>query len=1058
MIRYFVRHPTAANLLMAIIILLGVLGAFSLTREVFPQFASNFVNVQVIYRGASAEEVEEMICQRIEEEIEGIEGVEEVTSVSRENSGLVTIEVADRYEVRDVLEDVENAVDQIDDFPDDAEDPVVYEVDQIDKVCTLSVWAEGMSEKHLVLLGDTIRTELLRLDDVSLVELSGFSDHQISVEVREEALLAHGLTIGDVAREIRSQSVDLPAGSVETSEREITIRVVDQRRWAENFRDLPVKISADGARIPLRAVAEVADTFQDEWTRTTFRGHRCVNLAVNKTSHQDTIRIRNAVRTYVDRWNESPVAGAHLELWGDYAVYVEDRLGMLVENGLLGFVLVFLTLWALLHWRLAIWVAVGIPVSFLGTLYLLDGLDMSLNMITMFSLIMAVGIIVDDAIVIGENIFAHYSQGKSPAQAAVDGTREVGLGVAASMLTTVAVFMPLLVMQGDVGKIMRMMPIGVVTALSVSLVEGFLILPNHLTHSLGKIPKRPKRIRAAINRQVQRFTEKVYGPVLDWSVRRPLVPVAVLVMLLLICVGMLAGGRLKFQLFPELDGDILVAQIEMPAGTDLQRTEEVVRQIEAALTGPEGVEGHFRPSQPNGQALIRHVSTSFGFLRAFGNNAAPLESGSHLAQVIVEMTPADRRNALCDDVVRVWREKVGDVTDVVSLTFEQLQVTPGGKPIDVRLHGDDLGELQRASQQLKLRIAGDGDSIDGYPGVRNLNDDLRPGKQEIRVRLKPAGRMLGVTTEALALQLREAFWGSIAEEFQRGGDNFEVEVLFAPADRHSIADLDDFLVRTSDGHMMPFHDVAVAETVRTYVQIVRVDGRRTVAVTADLDTRKGNSSEIMEDLHRRREAFLEQNPGVSITLEGQRKENEKTQASLKRGFVIGLCIVFILLSFVFQSYVEPLIVMAAIPFGLVGAVAGHLLLGLDWTMPSSIGFISLSGIVVNDSIVLVTFIKLRLAEGHSVLDSVHRAGMQRFRPVFLTSATTVAGLAPMLVETSLQAQFLLPMSVSITFGLMFATVVVLLLVPSLYSILAWLGWSRRVRPAAVGEVDVKEVS
>jgi len=1025
-IGYFTRHPTAANLLMLVIILLGLLGAVSLRREVFPEFASNFINVQVIYKGASAEEVEEMICRRIEEEIEGIEGIEEVTSASREDSGLVSIEVVDGYDVGKVQQDVENAVDQIDSFPDDAEDPVIWEVDIIDKVCTVSVWAEGMSEKDVVALADAVKGELLALDEVSLVDPSGVSEHQIRIEVRQQALLAHGLTIGDVAREIGAQSLDLPAGSIETDDREIKIRVVDQRRWAEDFRDLIVKSSPGGAKIPLRAVATVTDTFEDEWTRTTFQGHRCVNLEVSKTRQEDTIRVRDAVKAFVDRWNESPVAGAQLELWGDYANYVQDRLGMLLENGVLGFVAVFLTLWLLLHYRLAIWVAVGIPISFLGTLFLLEQTDMSLNMITMFSLIMAVGIIVDDAIVIGENIFAHYAKGKPVVEAAVDGTKEVGLGVIASMLTTVAVFMPLLTMEGDIGKIMRVMPVGVITALSVSLVEAFLILPHHLRHSLGKIPQQPTRVRAAIDRFVAWFTEDVYGPVLDWSVRRPLIPLAGLVMLFLISVGLLVSGHLRFQLFPELDGDFLAVQVELPAGTDVDRTQEVVDRIEAALWGEDG-----RPLQPQRQDLIKYVSTSFGFSRSFGRNATPPETGSHLAQVLVELLPADKRSARSDDVLRVWREKVGEVSDVISLTFEQMQVTPGGKPVDVQLRGRQLGDLQQASFELQTKLRGEPGKTEGYPGIRNVRDNLRPGKEEVLVRLKPVGRQLRITSAALATQLREAFWGSIAEQFQRGPDNFEVEVLFAPGDRHSLADLDDFKVRTPEGHFMPFHQVAEIRRVRGYTQIVRVDGKRTISVTADLDTRKGNASEIMADLKKNYlPEFLERHAGVSINLEGQQKEQQKTAGSIRRGFLIGLCIIFIILSFVFQSYVEPLVVMTAIPFGLIGAITGHLLLGLDWTMPSTIGFVSLSG--------------MRLAEGKQVHDAVHQAGMQRFRPVFLTSATTVAGLLPMMVETSLQAQFLIPMAVSISFGLMFATVVVLLLVPCLYSILSRLGWSQKI--------------
>ncbi len=846
--------------------------------------------------------------------------------------------------------------------------------------------------------------------------------------------MAQGLTIGDVAREIEAQSIDLPSGTVETGQREIKIRVVDQRRWAEDFRDLPVKVSPAGAQVLLRDVATVSDTFEDEWTRTTFNGYRCVNLEVQKTSSEDTIRVKNAVEARLDELRESLPPGVHFTLWGDWSFYVSDRLRMLGENGLWGFVLVFLTLWLFLHFRLAIWVAVGIPVSFLGTLYAVDHLGMSLNMITMFSLIMALGIIVDDAIVIGENIFAHYARGASANEAAIRGSQEVWLGVVASMLTTVAVFMPLITMQGEIGKVLRVMPIGVVVALSVSLVEAFLILPHHLTRSLDKIPKQPTRLRAAIDRFVLWFTRRAYGPALDWSVRRPLVPLAVIVMLLLVSLGMLRGGRLKFQLMPELDGDFLVAEVELPAGADPTLTKQIVDHVSNAL---DEVEKDLGP-QPGDVKLIEHRITSVGFGWTIGDEPVPPEAGSHLGQIIVELLAADKRTANCDKILTAWRKAVDDVPDVVSLTIEQMQVTPGGKPVDIQLRGRDLRALRNASHELQRRIA-------GYPGIRNVRDDLRLGKEEVCVRLKPAARPLGITSATLAMQLREAFWGSTAEEFQRGPDTFEVEVLFAPADRRSLADLDDFKVRTPGGRMVPFREVATAAEVRGFSQIVRVNRQRATSVTADLDTSQGNARQIVADLEANFfPGFLERNPGVTVNLEGQRKETAETGRSVARGFVIGVCIIFLLLSFVFKSFIEPLIVMAAIPFGLIGAVAGHLLMRIDLTMPSIVGLVSLSGIVVNDSIILVSFIKLRLAEGRSVLQAVHQAGMDRFRPVLLTSATTAAGLLPIMLETSLQAQFLIPMAASIAFGLMFATAMVLLLVPCLYGILAWLGWTQKI--------------
>ena len=844
-----------------------------------------------------------------------------------------------------------------------------------------------------------------------------------------------GLSITDVAREVAEQSLDLPAGSIETNEREMKIRVLDQRRRAEDFRDLTVKVGPGGARVPLSAVATVRDTFEEDWPRATFNGRSCVNIQVGVGEQEDTITVANAAKRYVAERQKTLPPGVHLTWWGDWSVYVKGRLGMLIKNGLFGFVLVFFTLWLLLNIRLAFWVAIGIPISFLGTLWVMHVTGMTLNMITMFSLIMALGIIVDDAIVIGENIFAHYRRGKSPTEAAVDGIREVAAGVLASMLTTVAVFMPLLTMQGEIGKIMRVMPVGVITALSVSLIEAFLILPNHLKHSLRKIPTTPAGTRQRIDNFVDYFTERCYGPVISWSTRYPLIPTAAIVMLFIVSVGMLAGGRLKFRLFPELDGDFVVANIEMPQGTDLRRTQEVASQIEQGLVG---VSSRFDSQQPDDRPLIEHVSTSFGFTRSVAGGGGVREQGSHIAQVLVELLDADVRSRTCDEILAAWKDEVGDVPDVATLTFEQMQVTPGGKAINIQLRGNDLEQLKRASRRLQMKIA-------TYPGIRNLTDNLRPGKEELLVQLKTAGRPLGVTSADLAAQLRGAFWGSLVQEFQRGRDSFEVEVQFADADRRSLADLHDFKIKTPTGHTRPLHEVADYRLVRDFALITRVDRERTVSVMADLDTTQGNSAEIVEDLHKNfLPTLLAEFPDVSLSMEGQTKESLKTRNSALKGFLIGLLIIFFMLSFVFESFLEPLIVMAAIPFGFVGAIAGHIMLGHDWTMPSTIGFISLSGIVVNDSIVLVAFIKLRLREGCSVHEALRLAGMGRFRAVFLTSATTVAGLLPMMLETSLQAQFLVPMAVSISFGLMFATLVVLLLVPCLYAILAAVGWTQDI--------------
>ncbi len=1019
MIRYFTNHPTAANILMLLIVGLGVFGGLSMNRAVFPEFDSEFVYVQVIYKGATAEEVEETICNLIEEEIEGIEGIDEVESIAREGMGLVKVEAEDGYPLNDLLADVQNAIDQIDSFPANTEEPLVWEFEKPDPVISLTIYAD-IPENELKAIADQAKNDLLDLDGVSLVELKGISEHQIHIDVHEEALLALGLSVQDVASAIDAQSIDLPAGSIETNERETIIRVVDQKRWAEEFLEIPIIADASGAKIPLRAIAQVKDTFENEWDVATFDGCRAITLDVHKTDAEDVIRVARTVRDFAAQYEKILPPGVRLTAWSDWSSLVLDRLTMLVENGILGFVLVFLSLWLFLDLRISIWVALGIPVSFMGTLWLMQSGGLNLDMITMFSLILALGLIVDDAIVIAENIYSHRDEGKNPRAAATEGAKEVGIGVVSSTLTTVAVFLPLLLMQGEIGKVLRVMPYGVIAALCVSLVEGFFVLPNHLAHSMIHARVRVHILREKINATLAGFINRVYVPLLRWSIEHAPIVLSGVVMLFLIHAGILAGGRIPFQPFPDLDGDFLVARVLLPQGTDFQRTQEIVGQIEKSL---EMVNKELKPLQPEQQDLVRFYSTSYGL------NSDADETGSHVAEVKVELLSADVRHARCDDIMRRWEEITGQIPDAISLTYDQLQITPGGRAIDIQLQGLNLDELKTASLALREKIA-------TYAGVWNLTDDLRPGKLEIRVQLKPGARNLGISSRALAQQLRAAFWGSQAQEFQRGSDNFEVEVQLQPQDRDSLADIDDFKIVTAGGRQVPFHEAATIEIVRGYSKIVRVDGKRTVRITADVDSKKGNAAMIINDLESNYlSEFLKTHPGVKLNLEGQRKETMETGMSVVRSLVIGILLIFLILSFVFESYATPIIVMTAIPLGLIGAVFGHFVMGVTWCMPSIVGLVALSGIVVNDSIVLVQFVRMRIERGDDVSTAIQEAGRRRFRPVFLTTATTVAGLLPMLLETSLQAQVLIPVAISIAFGLMFATVLTLFFVPCFYVVM-----------------------
>lgn len=1023
MIRYFAKHPTAANLLMIFIIFMGIIGLLSLNRQVFPEFDSDFVHVKVVYKGAAAEDVEETICQRIEEELDGIEGIKRIQSTAQEGFGLVEIEVTDGYDVGTVLDDVENAVEQIDNFPEETEDPIIWHFDPKDPVITLSLYGD-VNEKDLLALAEQIKDELLQLDDVHLVDLTGFPDHEIHIEVDFESLLSYGLSVDDVAQTITAHSVDLPAGSIETDEREIKIRVDDQRQWVNEYRDLTIFSDAKGAEIPLGSIAKISDTFEEEWDRYEFKGEPAVSLTIKKTEEGDFLNISRAVREFVALRQASLPPGINMEAWNDFSILVRDRLSMLVKNGIQGFILVFFTLWLFLNVRLSIWVAVGIPISFFGALYLMYAVGLTLDMITMFSLILALGIIVDDAIVISENIWSHRCKGKSALQSVIDGTVEVLPGVISSVMTTIAVFLPLMMMKGEIGKVLRVMPIGVVAALIVSLIEGFLILPNHLNHTLHRIAERPHPIRRRIDDTVKWIIDHFYIPLITWVLNHRSIPIAATLSLFFISISLIAGGRINFQPFPDLDGDMLVVRLLLPQGTDFDRTRTIVDRVQGAL---DEVNAHFKPMQPQQQDLIEHYDVTYG-----ANSQADVR-GSHVATITVELLTSEERNARCDDILALWRDTVGDIPDVISLTYDQLQITPGGKAFDIELQGHHLDQLKDAGLELQKHL-------NSYKGVINLFDNLRPGKEEISVKLKPSAHALGISSSLLSRQLRAAFWGATAQEFQRGENNLEVDVILQPSDRNQFSDLGNFKIIAPNGSQIPFYQVAEAQRTRGYAKIVRVNGRRTINITGDIQSQEANAAKIMQELQNSYfDEFLKRHPGVNLNLEGQSKETAETMSSVLTGFIIGVVAIFIILSFVFQSYIEPLIVMLAIPLGIIGAILGHFVMGIVWCMPSTVGFVSLAGIVVNDSILLVEFIKIRLSEGHPIKEAIIEAGRSRFRPVFLTTITTIAGLLPLILEQNLQAQVVIPVAVSIAFGLMFATILILVLIPCLYSVLSTWG-------------------
>ncbi len=1021
MIDFFTRHPTAGNLLMFFLALLGLSQLPQLQRETFPDFASETIQITVPYPGASAEEVEEAICLRLEDAIDSINDVEEIRCEAKESIAQAVIELEQGGDMPRFLDDVKTEVEAIDNFPEQSDRAIIKERNRTGNVVALAITG-SMSDSHLKAYAEVIKEKLKRLPEVSQVQVNGFSDHQLSIEVSSHRLRQYGLSISDIANTIAKQGIDLPSGSLESRDREWLLRFTDQRRTPEELADLTVVSANSGSEIRLGQLAHIQDHFELAEEKVLFNGQRAALLQISKTKQQDTLIIKQAVKKFVDeQLRPTAPPGVAFVLTRDRSSIVKDRLSLLLRNGGQGLILVFLTMWLFFQGRFAFWVAMGLPISFLGALFLMGMFGLTINMITMVALLIAIGLLMDDAIVIAENIATRLRHGSDPYTAATEGTRQVAPGVISSFLTTASVFGPLAFLSGHMGKVLQFIPMVLLLVLAVSLIEAFMILPHHLAHSMEKNQRKQSAFRQAFDRRLVQFRDFTVGRLVDSAIHHRYWFMGIVIALFLISIGTLVGGKLKFQSFPDIEGDIIEARLLLPQGTPLRQTEAVVERITQAA---QQMNEHFTALQPNQQSLIRNSQVRFN------SNADAGESGPHLATVTLDLLTAEERIGHLDDFLHYWRAEVGDVPGIVALNFKDPVLGPGGIPLELRLFGGDLDELKQASLKLQNWLS-------GYRGVFDISDNLRPGKPELRMRLRDGALALGLDATRIAQQLRSAFHGSTAKEIQVGTESLEINVRLDDSDRASLADLESFRITTSQGEQIPLNALVHIEQAQGYSRIVRIDGIRTVTVSGDLDARVANAQEVVR--HTKSEFLAQlkkQHPSVTVRIKGQSAETAKTGSSMLRSFTIGLLGVFILLSFQFRSYSEPLIVMAIIPLSLIGVLWGHIMMGLHFTMPSIIGFTSLAGIVVNDSILLVTFLKLRIAEGQSTVSAAKLASRDRFRAVLLTSITTIAGLIPLLLEKSLQAQILIPLATSIVFGLLTTTILVLFVVPVLFSIMA----------------------
>ncbi|ARD22590.1 efflux RND transporter permease subunit [Shewanella japonica] len=1022
MINFFTRHPTIANLMMLAFFVVGLSSIGKIKRETFPEFSPPYIIASVVYPGASPAEVEESLCLRMEDAIDGLSDIEETKCDAQEGFASLTVKLTGDADMGRSLVDIQTEINAIKDFPSQIDPPTVKELDWAEPVVDIAIAADA-SLPHLKSYAEDLKRRLKIDAGVNLVTVSGFSDHQIRVELNEADIRRLGLTVAEVADKVGRQNVQMPAGSVELSDKNLLIRFDERQITPDNLGKIIVSSNPEGGVVRLRDIAKIEDLFELEEEHTIFNGKAAAVLKVQKNKADDALRIKERVTEFVAQEQLVAPDGVTLTLTNDMSSLLQDRLSMLLKNGWQGIILVFFSMWLFFSLRYSFWVSAGLPVAFMGGLFLMWVFGVSINIMSLVGLLMAIGIMMDDAIVIAESVAAHVEKGLPINDAVTQGVKKVAPGVFSPFLTTVFIFGSLLWLDGQMGDVLSVVPLVLIMVLSVSLIEAFLILPNHLSHSLksNKQEKPPLKFKRVFLEKFEHFRNNNLVEAVTFVVKWRYASLGATLGLLFVSIALVAGGAVKFVGFPELDGDIAEARIILPPGSTLDQTKQVVEKLVASANK---VGDRYSKENQEDSNLIRYITEQYNM------NADAGESGPHVATVRLDLLSAETRESLIDDFIRDWRLESGDIAEPLSLVFKQPSMGPAGRDVEVRLQHDDLELLKMASVDLQSYLS-------QFSGVNGILDDMRPGKEEVLVKLRDGAENFGVDGEMIASQLRAAYFGQTADDVQAGPENIEIQVRLNKQQAGNLQALANFPIMLSDGSQLPLNAVATLNYERSYVRIQRIESQRTVTVMADIDNAKANGSEIVSKVRNEYANELrEKYPGLRVDYEGAAKETAKTGASFMQGFIIGLFGLFAILSFQFRSYLEPFVVMLAIPLALIGVFWGHLLTGHSLSMPSILGFVSLAGIVVNDSILLVQYIRHHVDIGDDIQEAVVKASRDRFRAVFLTSLTTAAGLLPLLMETSLQAQVVKPIVISIVFGIFTSTLLVLFIIPSAYAVLA----------------------
>jgi len=1034
-IAWFTHNSVAANLLMVFILVSGYFSYQGINKKMFPEFNPNSIQVMVPHLGAAPEEVEQAVILKVEESLEDIEGIKRITSTAREGVGIVNIELQSGYSMSEKLDEVQMQVDAITTFPEQAEKPIITKREFKGQVMWLSV-SGPMDRRARQVMAQNIRDEIMALPSVNSAEIVGSRDYEISIEVTEEILQQYQLTFDEITQAVRSSSIDLPGGTIKTRSGDILLRTEGQAYTGQEYGDLVLRTATDGTRLVLSDVAEIKDGFVEREDFATFDDENTSSIMVQSTGDQNDLEIAAQVRGYVEEKNQQLPEGAKLTVWGDSSYYLSERLNMMINNMMMGAFLVFIILTLFLRIKIAFWVMLGIPISFFGALMmmpLLGDWSVSINMLSLFAFIMVLGIVVDDAIVIGESAYAEIEKYGHSRANIIRGTMRVAMPATFGVLTTIAAFTPLLFIDATFAAFFRSISIVVSFCLVFSLIESKWILPAHLAH-MNYVPLKAEtanfleRFQMRFKDRLDNFIHNAYKPMLEKALIARYNTMAIFVAILILSISLIAGAFVKLEVFPNIPSDFIQGNIIMVDGSAAHQRNKAIEKVEQA------VKVIAQENKYHGVSFIKHKMI--------------FTNGNTTANVLLELVKPDQRELDAYQIEKLWRDEIGEIPGIKELRFFAGTNAGGGAAIEFQLTGQNDIELEAAAEAIQSQL-------NSYDGVYDVRHSFSRGSQEIKLSIKPEAEVLGLTLSGLAKQVRQAFYGDEAQRIQRGRDELKVMVRYPESSRLSVADLEEMWIRTPNGEQVPFYQVANIAIGQGFSTITRINQQRSITISADIDSEKVESRKVVTEMN---EDFIPEIladfPSVNYGMEGASKDQADFLSQLGYAGIGALFLIYGLIAIPTKSYSQPLVIMSVIPFGIIGAIIGHWLLGRTINMMSMFGFIALTGVVVNDSLIMVDFINKAKSSGRRMFDIVSQAGTQRFRAILLTSLTTFFGIFPLYFEQSLQAQFIIPMAISLGFGIVFATVITLFLIPALYLIkedIATLFGRRQSTPASIIE-------